>query len=194
MTIGQVIYLKFKQFLLNFVIDSINRRFIVYEKFNATYQKIDQKVNVFKIYLKEIKKELSLFDEYHKVILFLTKLISMLKNKFFIMKNMFNIRKTILFEIIMQKITLSRTRENGDNSNNQHKSNKFFGNQFNRNQQSNKTRYFNKFEKSDKSDNYFNTSASNKRTYAKMKNEKNNHCFECHKSKHYHRNCSEKNK
>ena len=27
-----------------------------------------------------------------------------------------------------------------------------------------------------------------------MKNEKNNYYFECHKSKHYHRDCSEKNK
>ena len=55
MTIDQVIYLKFEQFLLNFVIDSINRQLIVYKKFNAIYQKIDQKVNVFKIYLKKIK-------------------------------------------------------------------------------------------------------------------------------------------
>ena len=68
MTIGQVIYLKFEQFLLNLVTDSINRQFIVYEKFNTIYQKIDQKVSVIKIYLKEIEKELSSFDEYHKVI------------------------------------------------------------------------------------------------------------------------------
>ena len=32
----------------------------------------------------------------------------------------------------------------------------------------------------------------NKRTYAKIKNEKNNCCFECYKSKHYHRDCSKK--
>ena len=57
MTIDQVIYLKFEQFLLNLVVDSINRRLIVYEKFDTIYQKIDQKVIVFKIYLKEIKKE-----------------------------------------------------------------------------------------------------------------------------------------
>ena len=40
MTIDQIIYLKFEQFLLNLVIDSINRRFIVYKKFDATHQKI----------------------------------------------------------------------------------------------------------------------------------------------------------
>ena len=126
--------------------------------------------------------------------LFLAKLISVLKNKFFIMRNVSNIRETILFKTIMQKITLSRTREDDDNSNNQHKNNKFFDNQFNRNQQSDKARHFNKFEKNDKSDNHFNTSTINKRTHAKMKNEKNNRCFECHKSKHYYRDCSEKNK
>ena len=57
----------------------------------------------------------------------------------------------------MQKITLSRTRENDKNSNNQNKNNKFFDNQFNRNQQSNKVRHFNKFEKNDKLNNHFNT-------------------------------------
>ena len=101
MTIDQVIYLKFEQFLLNLVIDSINRQFIVYEKFDTTHQKIGQKVNVFKIYLKEIEKELSFFDKYYKVILFLVKLILVLKNKLLIIKNMFNIRKTILFKIII---------------------------------------------------------------------------------------------
>ena len=63
MTTDQIIYLKFKQFLLNFVIDSINRRFIVYEKFDSTYQKIHQKVKIFKTYLKETKRELSSFNK-----------------------------------------------------------------------------------------------------------------------------------
>ena len=62
MTIDQVIYLMFEQFLLNFVINSINRRFIVYKKLYAIYQKIDQKVNIFKIYLKEIKNCLYLMN------------------------------------------------------------------------------------------------------------------------------------
>ena len=56
----------------------------------------------------------------------------------------------------MQKIILSRTREDDDNSNNQHKSNKFFNNQFNRNQRSDKTRHFTKFKKNNKLNNYFN--------------------------------------
>ena len=89
---------KIEQFLLNFVIDSINRRFIVYKKSNAIHQKVDQKISVFKIYLKEIKRELSSFDKYYKVILFLVKLISMLKNKLLIMKDVSNIKNTILFK------------------------------------------------------------------------------------------------
>ena len=120
MTVDQIIYLKFKQFLLNFIVDSVNRRFIAYKKFDATYQKIDQKVNVFKIYLKKKKRELSFFNEYYKAMLFLIKLISALKNKLLIMKNVLNIRKTILFKIIMQKITLSRTRKDDNNNNNQY--------------------------------------------------------------------------
>ena len=101
MTVDQIIYLKFKQFLLNFIINSINRRLIVYEKFDTIHQKIDQKVNVFKIHLKEIKKELSFFDEYYKVMLFLTRFISVLKNKLLIMKNVFNTKMIILFKIII---------------------------------------------------------------------------------------------
>ena len=109
----------------------LSNKFIAYEKFNAIHQKIDQKVSVFKIYLKEIKKKLSLFDKYHKVMLFLIKLTLVLKNKLFMIKNVLNIREVILFKTIMQEITLNRTRESGGNSNNQHKNNKFFDNQFN---------------------------------------------------------------
>ena len=83
--------------------------------------------------MKEIEIELSFFNEYHKAILFLIKFTSVLKNKFFIMKNIFNIKKIILFKIIIQGITLNRMREDDNNSNNQYKNNKFFDNQFNRN-------------------------------------------------------------
>ena len=126
--------------------------------------------------------------------LFLAKLTSMLKNKLFTIKNVFNIKKIILFKIIMQKITLSRTRENDDNHNFQQKNNKFFEHQFNRNQQSDKFRHFNNFEKNDKLKNHFDAQTQNKRTHAKIKNEKNNYCFECYKSDHFHRNCFERNK
>ena len=55
--------------------------------------------------------------------LFLLKLSLMLKNKLFIIKKIFNSRKTILFKIIIQKIILSLTREGDDSINSQHKSN-----------------------------------------------------------------------
>ena len=50
------------------------------------------------------------------------------------MKDISNTRKIILFKVIIPKITLSCTREDDDNSNNQHKNNKSFDNQYNRNQ------------------------------------------------------------
>ena len=110
------------------------------------------------------------------------------------MRNMFNIRKIILFKTIMQEITLSFKREDDGNNNNQYKGNKLSDNQFSRNQQSDKVRHFNKLKKNNKSKNYLNTQTGNKRTYAKMKNEKNNCCFKCHKLKYFHRDCSKKNK
>ena len=109
----------------------MNHRLIVYEKFNATHQKTDQKVSVFKIYLKEIKKELSSFDEYHRAMLFLIKLISVLKNKFVIMRNVLSTRETILFKVIMQETTLSRTRNDDEHNHSSSKNNKFFEHQFN---------------------------------------------------------------
>ena len=45
----------------------------------------------------------------------------MLKNKFSIMKNRFNITETIWIKSIVQKVVLNRTRENDDNNNNQYK-------------------------------------------------------------------------
>ena len=74
------------------------------------------------------------------------------------------------------------------------KNNKFFDNQFNRNQQFDEARHLNKFKKNDKLNNYFNTQTSNKHTHAKIKNKKNNYCFECYKSKYYYRDCLKKNK
>ena len=105
--------------MLNVIIDLVNRRLIVYEKFDAVHQKINQKVSIFKIYLKEIKKKLFSFDKYHKVMLFLAKLISVLKNKL-------STKETILFKVIIQQITFNCTRDNDDYNYFQLKSNKFF--------------------------------------------------------------------
>ena len=118
--------------MLNLIIDSVNRRLIVYEKFDAIHQKTDQKVNVFKIYLKEIERKLSSFDEYHRVMLFLAKLISVLKNKLLTIKNVLSIKEIILFKTIMQETTLNRTRDDDEHNHSSSKSNKFFEYQFNR--------------------------------------------------------------
>ena len=112
--------------MLNLITDSINRRLIVYEKFNATHQKTDQKVSIFKIYLEEIKKELFSFDEYYRAMLFLIKLISVLKNKLLTMRNMFSTKKIILFKTIMQETTLNRTRDDDDHNHSSSKNNKSF--------------------------------------------------------------------
>ena len=65
--------------------------------------------------------------------LFLAKLISVLKNKLFIIKNMLSIRKIILFKAIIQETTLNRTDDNDDYNHSQLKNNKLFEHQFNRN-------------------------------------------------------------
>ena len=83
--------------------------------------------------MKKIERELSSFDEYHRVMLFLIKLISVLKNKLFIIKNMLSIKKIILFKIIMQEIIFNRTRDDNNHNHIQSKSNRFFEHQLNRN-------------------------------------------------------------
>ena len=144
--------------------------------------------------MKKIENKLSSFNKYYDVILILIKLIPVLKNNYFIMRNMLNIKEFILFKIIMQKIILSCMRKGNDNSNNQYKSYKFFNTQFNRNYQSNKVYHFNKFKKNNKLNNCFNSQTSNKFTHTKMKNRRNNCCFKYYKQRHYHRDCSKKNK
>ena len=72
--------------------------------------------------------------------LFLAKLISVLKNKLLIMKNVFSIKEIILFKVIMQETTLNRTRDDDDHNYSSSKNNKFSEHQLNRNQQFDKFR------------------------------------------------------
>ena len=85
-----------------------------------------QKINVFKIYLKEIKRKLFSFDKYHRVMLFLIKFISVLKNKLLIIRNVFNIKETILFKVIMQETIFNCTHDDDDYNYFQSRNNKFF--------------------------------------------------------------------
>ena len=94
----------------------------------------------------------------------------------------------------MQEIIFNRPRNNNNHNHSQFKSNKYFEYQLNRNQQSDKSCHLSNFEKKNKLKSNFEKSAQNKRTHAKIKNEKNNRYFECHKLSHYHRNCSNRNK
>ena len=110
-------------------------------------QKTDQKIRVFKIYLKEIKREMFSFNEYYRAMLFLAKLILVLKNKLFTIKDVFNTKEFILFKVIMQETILTRTRNDDDYNHFQSKRNKFFEYQLNRNQQSDKLCHFNNSEK-----------------------------------------------
>ena len=76
--------------------------------------------------MKEIKKELFFFDEYHKAMLFLIEFISILKNKLLIMRDVLSTKKIILFKVIMQETTLNRTRDDDEYNHSSLKSNKFF--------------------------------------------------------------------
>ena len=48
--------------------------------------------------------------------LFLIKLISMLKTKLLTMRNMFNIKEIILFKVIMQETIFNCTRDDDDHN------------------------------------------------------------------------------
>ena len=71
----------FKLFLLDLIADPVNRRLLVYEKWKATKQRQDQKVLVFKAYLKELEAHLHPFAEEQRANIFLVKLRPELKNK-----------------------------------------------------------------------------------------------------------------
>ena len=71
------------------------------------------------------------------------------------MRDMLSIKEIILLKVIMQETTLNRTRDDENHNHSSSKSNKFFEHQFNRNQQSDKSRHFNNSEKRSKSESNF---------------------------------------
>ena len=75
------IFESFKTFLLNIISDPANRRLLAYKRWEQSRQRADQKVIVFKAYLKELESYLSLFSEEYKANIFLIKLKDNLKNK-----------------------------------------------------------------------------------------------------------------
>ena len=77
----KIIFENFKQFFLNLVFDFVNRKFFVYEKFENAKQLFNQKIFVFKIYLKKIESHLFEFIETYRANFFLIKLNAKLKFK-----------------------------------------------------------------------------------------------------------------
>ena len=133
----RIIFENSKQFFLNLIFDFVNRKFFVYEKFENVKQLFNQKIFVFKIYLKKTKFYLFEFIKTHRINFFLIKLNAKLKFKILNIDKIFNTREKILIKIIMQKKTLKRTRSNDENHFIQFK---FFKNSFNKSK-----RFSNKF-------------------------------------------------
>ncbi len=101
---------KFREFLLNLIIDSINCCFLIYEnKINAR-QKLNQKIIVFKNYLNKLKIYLLSLSKKYKIYIFLAKLKSKLKSKILNIDNISNMREKLLTIVIMQKQNINCLR------------------------------------------------------------------------------------
>ena len=118
------IYDEFQKFLLNLIANSANRRLQAYERWEKARQRNDQKMIVFKTYLKNLKSYLSDFSEVHRVNIFLAKLKPELKNKLLSTDNVSENRKAILAQTIMQKRILKRQRNTSGHKNSDKKDNK----------------------------------------------------------------------
>ena len=184
----------FENFLLNLIVDSINRRLNVYERWKKAKQNSNQKISTFKIYLKNLKSHLLEFEKIHKTFIFFVKLRFEFKQKILNIDNVSNIRKNILNVVIMQKKNLKRQRENNDNLNfNQNRNDEKFKNfesdkfqQNNQNQQQ-QFRQINQFKQKSF------TQATNKR-FRKFDSSKiffEVECYNCDKKKHIKFNCFE---
>ena len=99
----------------------------------------NQKIIVFKIYLKKLKFQLKFFEKTHRAFIFLIKLKFNLKKKILDIDQISKTRESMLKVIVMQKKNLKRARENDDNNSNSN---------FNQNQNSIKFKKFknNKFQ------------------------------------------------
>ena len=102
---------------MNLITNLINRWLIVYERWKNVKQNSNQKISIFKTYLKNLKNYLFDFFENQKTFYFLIKLRSKFKQKIFDTNNVLKTRENILNIVIMQKKNLKRTRENNDNNN-----------------------------------------------------------------------------
>ena len=83
------------------MLDFINRKLFAYKRFESAKQLSNQKIFVFKIYLKKTKSHLFEFIETHWVNFFLAKLNTKLKFKILNINKMFNTRENFLIKIII---------------------------------------------------------------------------------------------
>ena len=184
-------YKNFEQFFLNLVIDSVNRRFYVYERWKSAKQKSNQKVFVFKIYLKDLENYLSKFFENYRVNFFLAKLKFEFKKKILSTNTMSNNRKEILVVAIMQKNTLKRTRKNDAIKLNNHQQ-KLKDKDFSHKQRD----LFKKSEFSNRKNNgnFFKRTRTNIKRSRKKINNKKSQCYDCGEYNYYKFNCFNKHK
>ena len=79
----------------------MNRRLNIYKRFKKIKQNSNQKITIFKIYLKNLKNHLFEFEKIHKTFIFFVKFHFEFKQKILNIDNVLNIRKNILNIIIM---------------------------------------------------------------------------------------------
>ena len=99
---NDVIFDDFENFLLNLIVDSINRWLNAYERWKNVKQNLNQKIIVFKIYLKNLKSYLFLFEEIHKTFFFSLNFVMNLNKKFLISKT-FRILEKIFWKLSLCK-------------------------------------------------------------------------------------------
>ena len=144
----------------------------------------------FKTHLKKLKTQLFEFNQKYKIMIFLAKLKQNLKFKILNIDSVSHLRKNLLTLIIMQKKIMKRDQRKADvvNVNHQFKNNK----NFNENHKSNENKSENKFDRNAdaelaRTDDKFNNSRDNSKSFKKSKNEiedKRFNCFICEKSRH----------
>ena len=68
--LNDVTFDDFEKFLLNLIVDLVNRRLNVYERWKNIKQNSNQKITIFKVYLKDLKSHLFKFEKIHKTFFF----------------------------------------------------------------------------------------------------------------------------
>ena len=101
-------YARFMTFLLDLIIDLINRRLHVYERWKEIKQRFNQKMLAFKTHLKKLKTQLFKFNQKYKIMIFLAKLKQNLKFKILSIDSVSHLRENLLTLIIMQKKIMKR--------------------------------------------------------------------------------------